>query len=500
MLQRAEAESGVLQPRWVTMSCADPDDYEGLQALGARWGNVNVGDAVVLLRGDEMDCGPMGDDWFLRHGRVKGCGGELARQGKLAIEIFAHARWGGQLDDVNLKHCMREGQPMWKVFLRTRRGQRRGKTRGLKVRTSRGVQFQMPTQLQKSAARLRCDIGARAKRIWAATLRLRMARQRRESKKKDAMLDALGAEIWRLKELNVEKERKRKQAEQKARDAPLRDFLRVVPIADIPLRVSKFDVVLREAPLRAVHAMQTILSRMVLFRCMVCNERFPTFHPAYVPPKKLDLHMLRRGANGAAHCNMEVAAWNEMPPLEHDGDEMAKRYTGTCLACEKDMERQRRHGNAEGEEVAVAPKRSFLNNMDPNWNFPRYRMIGGMTLEWLFQQATVTEACLVALDFMQVNFCTVRKSMMHVFKKNTISFPQETVSFFSRRGVLKEFRVNDRVNSSRGPFGDAKDPERPPRQWRDASEAEQQRFGKDPEGRVFLRRLFGRCLTMGICS
>ena len=44
---------------------------------------------------------------------------------------------------------------------------------------------------------------------------------------------------------------------------------------------------LRQAPLRAVQVMHTILSRMLMFRCLVCDERFPTFRPAYVPPEKL---------------------------------------------------------------------------------------------------------------------------------------------------------------------------------------------------------------------
>ena len=64
----------------------------------------------------------------------------------------------------------------------------------------------------------------------------------------------------------------------------LPDNLLVIRTEDVRPRVAKFDVVLRQAPLRAVHVMHTILTRMVMFRCLVCNERFPTFHPAYVPP------------------------------------------------------------------------------------------------------------------------------------------------------------------------------------------------------------------------
>ena len=35
-----------------------------------------------------------------------------------------------------------------------------------------------------------------------------------------------------------------------------------------------------------------------------------------------------------------------------------------------------------------------------------------------------------------------------------ISFPQDSVGFFQRFGILKQFRVGDRVNSVRGPGGD----------------------------------------------
>ena len=184
---------------------------------------------------------------------------------------------------------------------------------------------------------------------------------------------------------------------EQVRQAPLRDRVRMVPVKNVPLRVSKFDVVLRQAPLRAVQVMHTILSRMVLFRCLVCNERFPTFHPAYVPPAKLDLHLLKRGAGGVAQCCVEVESWTELPPFEDESDGIAKRYTGTCVSCHKDMAAQIGKETSTGEAIVPVPKRSFLNTMDPGWNFPSQ-------LAWLFRQATVTEACLVALDFMQVNF------------------------------------------------------------------------------------------------
>ena len=92
----------------------------------------------------------------------------------------------------------------------------------------------------------------------------------------------------------------------------------VVPMKKIPVRVAKYDVQLRDAPLRATQAMHAILSRMVLFTCNYCRERFPTFHPAYVPPPTIakDMEILKHGKDGVAACNMEVAKWDALPPLE----------------------------------------------------------------------------------------------------------------------------------------------------------------------------------------
>ena len=60
----------------------------------------------------------------------------------------------------------------------------------------------------------------------------------------------------------------------------------------------------------------------------------------------------------------------------------------------------------------------------------------------------------MALEHMQVSWVTVYRTHLHRFKKNVISFPQDSVGFFSRFGVLKQYRVGDRVNSFRGPGAD----------------------------------------------
>ena len=100
-------------------------------------------------------------------------------------------------------------------------------------------------------------------------------------------------------------------------DGRILSHYNVVPLKKIPARVLKYDVSLRDASLRAVQAMHTILTRMVLFNCTVCMERFPTFHPAYEPPPSIaaNMEILKRGSNGLAACSIEVHSWEEVPPF-----------------------------------------------------------------------------------------------------------------------------------------------------------------------------------------
>ena len=131
--------------------------------------------------------------------------------------------------------------------------------------------------------------------------------------------------------------------------------LRIVPLSWLEPRVAKHDVVLREHSLRAVHAEQTILTRMVKFVCRWCRERFPTFHPAYDPASAgVDLQLRAQGAKGLASCNMEVAWWDE-PPLmpstsDHDAG-LATCHYGVCRGCALDMENQIKHGADDGAVI-----------------------------------------------------------------------------------------------------------------------------------------------------
>ena len=235
-------------------------------------------------------------------------------------------------------------------------------------------------------------------------------------------------------------------------NAPLRSRVVLLPVKDLPLRVPKFDVPLDVNILRAVHAQQTILTRMVLFNCNTCVERFPAFNPAFEPPASLGMALLRRAGNGVAACNIEVHMWDSIPPLDlPDVDVVvASEHTGLCRACHVDIEAQMRALGADADDMMVIPKRSFLNHMDPVFKFPREE------LQDLFDSCSLVESMLLAMDHMQVNFVTVARSRLHKFRRNVISFPQDVATFAKRVGLMQRYELGDHVNSVRGP-GDQRD-------------------------------------------
>jgi len=230
----------------------------------------------------------------------------------------------------------------------------------------------------------------------------------------------------------------------------LLDEFVVVPLNKVAASVAKFDVRLREHSLQAARVVQTILTRMVVFHCDVCRERFPAFHPAYTPPEELGLELLRPGKRGVALCNTQVAVWNDLPPPPKAPEEellIATCHSGVCLGCQRDMDEQR---HALGPEREIVPRRSRWNVMDPCWTFPHEE------LQWLFDQATVVEEQFVALEHMQVNFVTVYRTGLSVFRRNVISFPQDIAAFAARFGFGRGYKVDDRVNCWLRPGDDLK--------------------------------------------
>ena len=165
------------------------------------------------------------------------------------------------------------------------------------------------------------------------------------------------------------------------------DNYSLVVLKTVPERVAKYDVQLRESPLHAVHAMHAMTTNMVHFTCKECNERFPAFHPAFTPPAHVakDMEILRHRKDGLATCSMEVAQWDELPPMQNSTG-LAFSASGMCLRCRKDIDEQ----SALTQDVIAL--RSAENHMDPLFRFPI------QDLQELFANATLTEAMLVALD------------------------------------------------------------------------------------------------------
>ena len=127
---------------------------------------------------------------------------------------------------------------------------------------------------------------------------------------------------------------------------------------------------------------------------------------------------------------------------------------------------------------SVIPRRSEYNHMDPCFRFPEDE------LRELFDGATLTEAMLVALEHMQVNYVTISGSGLRKFRRNTISFPQDTAEFACRQQFMKGYRLGDRVNSRRGPGEGAAyhDLNRPPKRGVDATPRERELFAVDEDG------------------
>jgi len=257
--------------------------------------------------------------------------------------------------------------------------------------------------------------------------------------------------------------------EEEMQNPKVLEYMKYIPVKHVPLCVAKFDVSLRHESLQATRAVHTILTRMVLFRCKWCNERFQTFHPGYRPPEHLKLELLRKAAGGVPVCSIEVAHWDRLPKKpSHETEEdllVAKLYEGVCLGCQVDIDQQIKLG-----VCPIVPRRSHLNVMDPCWKFPHEELAD------LFSYATLVESMFVALEHMQVTLCQVRKTGLEKFKRNSISFPQDLAGFLARTGMLRveEYRPHDRVNSRCGPGTDL---ERPVKTKGTAPADEWNRFG-----------------------
>ena len=74
--------------------------------------------------------------------------------------------------------------------------------------------------------------------------------------------------------------------------------------------------------------------------------------------------MLKRGKNGVAACSLEVAKWDELPPMD-PVDGIALTCSGTCQRCQRDMDQQLRDQGGDEERAEIVGLRSAENHMDP---------------------------------------------------------------------------------------------------------------------------------------
>ena len=61
------------------------------------------------------------------------------------------------------------------------------------------------------------------------------------------------------------------------------------------------------------------------------------------------LELMRHGADGVATCNIEVAEWDELPPLKSPEEDLvvAEEHSGVCVCVADVMSRRRVNGSAK---------------------------------------------------------------------------------------------------------------------------------------------------------
>ena len=97
------------------------------------------------------------------------------------------------------------------------------------------------------------------------------------------------------------------------------------------------------------------------------------------------MELLKHGEDGVAACNVEVSKWDELPPLQ-PADGLALCCSGTCLRCQKDMDKQMMDQGGNEDRSAVVALKSEENHMDPCFRFPID------DLQDLFEGATLVKA------------------------------------------------------------------------------------------------------------
>ena len=220
----------------------------------------------------------------------------------------------------------------------------------------------------------------------------------------------------------------------------------IYPESFIPLHSGKSSLPLHEHLLRRVHEVHKILGNLVLFKCTLCKERFPAFHPCHEPtpaPRML------------ASCRNAVATWQEKPVPSRQL--LASVYKGTCKRCADDLA-----GVADNEQlrgVAVFGQANMMDLLhgypdvdafDPLLTVDHVRLLN--LLRYYTDHATVVEEMLVALLHMQIDVCHFRQGRkkryegLARFRKNIIAFPQELQEVKQMFHFLTNLNIGDLVN------------------------------------------------------
>ena len=220
---------------------------------------------------------------------------------------------------------------------------------------------------------------------------------------------------------------------------------------DVPVRTVKRRTQFRRGMLRHIRDALKPLHNMILFKCNECKSRFPTWHPDFPCP----LTKLRC----LDACPIDVAPedFDRKPEGEN---RFATFHTGICLRCRQSLEKVKDDAVLQGVSAFSARNNmDFVDGMDdenlapdaaqsslwdpllvPDENRLRKEFY------YLFENATVVEEMLVALNHMQVDVCYLRRTGLTGFRKNIISFPQDAVELKNFQTFWSNLKIGDIVN------------------------------------------------------
>ena len=207
------------------------------------------------------------------------------------------------------------------------------------------------------------------------------------------------------------------------------------------MRTAKIHLVFKRRLLEQSLNVERIMSHLVLFKCNVCNNRFPTFHPLHQPDFELQ---------STKKCRIDVASWDSEPV---EVTRLATLHTGVCGSCQESLDSVENDPLLNG--IAVFSGR---NGMDPLFGMDDVAL--RREFQYLFENASVVESMLVSLHHMQVSVCYLRgmnqkRGATTGFQKNIISFPQELTELKHFQNYLLGLTVSDVIHFLPGVSNDS---------------------------------------------